>query len=658
MAAPSPIQDETSVASAQAPRRRPLLARVDRRVVRSVVYSGVTLLLFALFKAAEWLIEHKVAIGKELSTEVALVIALTLAVVFQLSHKRVEHVLTDWLNRAARTREQGLNDLAQEISLIRDPATLQRRAIERLDHIMDIKGSALYITAEEGRFHRAVSSGDETPAQVSGDDPAVIRAMLQRGPVAPEALGSKLPLAMIWPILVRGRMTGFLGTGSGEREESPDEFQVKAIGRVADAIGHSLALLDLPAVAEASPEPALALPDKPSIAVLPFQSLSADPEQEYFADGAVEDITSALSKFPMLFVISRNSSFTYKGRAVDVKQVGRELGVRYVLEGSVRRSGGTVRITGQLIDALTGAHLWADHIDGPIEDVFALQDRITGSVVGAIMPKIEEAEIRRISSKSTESLDAYEQYVRGLSARFDADREANRKALAYFRKAVEIDPGYALAHARIAQCFQYRKGNGWMDDIAAESAEACAVARRALELGRNDADVLAAAGFALVYIGGDLESASASVDRAVTLNPNHAFGWAASAYNHVCLGYPDIAVEHIAKAMRLSPLDPRSYMFMLVAGLAHFCAGRFEQAADWAAKAFAERPDLLSVVRLSAASNALAGRPETARAAIAHLLQGDPGSRMSTLAKTHAPFRRDSDRLLMEDGLRKAGLPE
>ena len=236
--------------------------------------------------------------------------------------------------------------------------------------------------------------------------------------------------------------------------------------------------------------PALALPDKPSIAVLPFQNMSGDPEQEYFADGMVEDIITALSRMRWLFVIARNSSFTYKGRAVDVKQVGRELGVRYVLEGSVRKAGNRVRITGQLIDASTGAHLWADRFEGGLEDVFDLQDQVTASVVGAIAPKLEQAEIERAKRKPTESLDAYDYYLRGMAGVHRWTREANDEALRLFYRAIELDPEFRLGlwHGG-AMLFSAQDG-GWMTDRAQEVAEATRLARRAAELGRDDAVAL------------------------------------------------------------------------------------------------------------------------------------------------------------------------
>jgi adenylate cyclase len=251
---------------------------------------------------------------------------------------------------------------------------------------------------------------------------------------------------------------------------------------------------------------ALTLPEKPSIAVLPFQNMSGDPEQEYFADGIVEEIITALCRFQNLFVIARNSSFTYRGRAVDVKQVSRELGVRYVLEGSVRKAANRVRITGQLIDATTGAHLWADRFDGTLEDVFDLQDKVTVSVVSAIAPKLERVEIERAKRKPTESLDAYDYFLRGMANVHQWTRAANDEALRLFYKAIELDPAFASAYGMAAWCYIWRKLNGWVIDRTQETSEGARLARRAVELGKDDAVALSRGGHALAWFVRDLDN--------------------------------------------------------------------------------------------------------------------------------------------------------
>ena len=259
--------------------------------------------------------------------------------------------------------------------------------------------------------------------------------------------------------------------------------------------------------------------------MLPFDNLSCDPEQEYFADGIVEDITMALSRFRWLFVIARNSSFTYKGRAVDVKQVGRELGVRYVLEGSVRKAGNRMRIAGQLIDAETGAHLWADRFDGALEDMFDLQDHVTSSVVGAIAPKLQREEIKRAKRKPTENLDAYDYYLRGLASARRWTKDANAEALRLFCKAIELDPGLACAYGMAAWCYVRRKARGWMNERIQESAEAVRLARKAVHLGEDDPVALCMGGYALAFVAHEFDDAAAFMDRGLAVNPNLGRSW-------------------------------------------------------------------------------------------------------------------------------------
>jgi adenylate cyclase len=301
--------------------------------------------------------------------------------------------------------------------------------------------------------------------------------------------------------------------------------------------------------------PAPALPDRPSIAVLPFQNMSGDPEQDYFADGVVEELITALSRFRQLFVIARNSSFTYKDRATDVKEVGRELGVRYVLEGSVRRAANRVRITAQLIDAQTGGHLWANRFDGTPEDIFDLQDQVTTSVVGAIIPKLEEVEFYRSKFKPTESLDAYDYYLRAMMYFNQWTDENIGKALDLFYKAIELDPEFASANGLAAWCYVRRKLSGWMKDPR-EMAELERLARRAIELANDDAVALYSGGWALVQVAGSVEEGAAALNRALTLNPNMTSAWLLSGWTKIYIGEPDEAIEHFGPAMRLNPLDP------------------------------------------------------------------------------------------------------
>jgi len=401
----------------------------------------------------------------------------------------------------------------------------------------------------------------------------------------------------------------------------------------------------------------LPLPSKPSIAVLAFQNLSGDPEQEYFADGIVEEIITALSRMHWLFVIARNSSFTYKGRAVDVKQIGRDLGVRYVLEGSVRKAANRVRITGQLIDALTGVHLWADRFEGGLEDIFDLQDQVTASVVGAVTPKLEQAEIERAKRKPTDSLDAYDYYLRGMAAVHRWNREANKEALQLFHRATELDPDFASAYGMAARCYSQRKVSGWVSNRPREIAEAARLARRAAELGKDDAVAICTAGIVLAYVVGDLDEGDELIDRALVLNPNWAWAWLFSGWVKVWLGEPEVAIDRIARAMRMSPQDPQFFNMHAAAAWAHFLAGRYAEAVSQAQTALRQQPDYLSALRIVAAGSALTDRLTDARKAIALLHELDPEFRISNI-EDRDPLRRPENLAKFAEGLRKAGLPE
>lgn len=412
-----------------------------------------------------------------------------------------------------------------------------------------------------------------------------------------------------------------------------------------------------PASPNSQATPTIALPDRPSIAILPFANISGDSEQDYFVDGIIEDITAALSQFRWLFVIARSSSFTYKGRGVDAKQVGRELGVRYVLEGSMRKSVNRVRITAQLIDAATGAHLWANRFESRLEDIFALQDEVTASVVGAIGPKLEQAEIERAKRKPTESLDAYDYFLRGMASFHRMTREAIDDALRSFRRAIELDQEFASAYGMSAYCYVWRKTNGWVVHREQEITEARRLAHRAAEFGRDDAVALGTGGFALAHVAGDLEGGSAMIDRARALNPNLAILWLFSGWVKTYLSEPEMAIEHLTHAMRLSPFDPQAFATHLVIGFGHFIAARYDEAAAWAEQALREQPNFAGAARVAAASHAFAGRLEQAQKAMARLRQIDPALRVSNL-KDATPLRRPEDLARYGEGLRMAGLPE
>jgi len=408
---------------------------------------------------------------------------------------------------------------------------------------------------------------------------------------------------------------------------------------------------------EADTRQGLSLPDRPSIAVLPFTNLSGDPEQEYFADGIVEDIITALSRMRWLFVIARNSSFTYKGRTVDVKQVGRELGVRYALEGSVRKAANRVRITGQLIDTATGAHLWADRFDGGLEDIFDLQDQVTASVVSAIAPKLEQAEIERAKRKPTESLDSYDYFLRGMASVYLWTRDDIGEALKLFYRAIEVDPNFATAHGMAAWCYLWRSAHGWTSNRTQEIAETTRLAGRVAESGKDDAVALAFGGLALAYVAGDLEGGKALINRALMLNPNLTTAWYASGWVRSFLGETDVAIEHLARAMRLSPLDPLMFLMQAATAVAHFVAGSYPEAVEWATKASWEQPNFLGAIRNLAASSALCGRLDEAQKALARARRLDPDLRISNLKDRVGPYRPE-DFARFAEGMRLAGLPE
>ena len=361
---------------------------------------------------------------------------------------------------------------------------------------------------------------------------------------------------------------------------------------------------------------ALPLPDKPSIAVLPFQNMSGDPEQEYFSDGMVEEIITALSRIRWLFVIARNSSFTYKGQTVDVKQVGRELGVRYVLKGSVRRAGQRVRITGQLIDAVTGAHLWADHFDGSLEDIFELQDKVAISVAGVIEPTLQAAEIRRSADRPTSDLTAYDLYLRALARPWD--REGIVAALDLLGQAIERDPHYGPALALAARCHQNLHVTGWTNDPDSNSREGIDLARRALRTGAEYPDVLGHAAYALAYFGEDIDAAMELVDRALALHPSFADGWVISGWLRLWAGQPELAVSHFQTSLRLSPHARRAGTFMAI-GVAHFFAERFGDAAAMLLRSLQEHPGWAPTYRFLASCYTHMGRLDEARETVKRL---------------------------------------
>lgn len=399
------------------------------------------------------------------------------------------------------------------------------------------------------------------------------------------------------------------------------------------------------------------LPAKPSVAILPFANLSENPDQqEYFVDGVVEEVITALSQIRWLFVIARSSSFIYKDRAIDVKVVGRQLGVQYVIEGSVRKAGNKVLITAQLIDTLSGSNLWANRFDGELEDIFDLQNQIAANIVGAIAPRLEEAEIERSKRKPTDSLDAYDFYLHAMARFHRMTRESMHEAMDLFYKAIEVDKHFASAYGMAAYCYVWRKTNGWGTDREHDIAETARLSRLATEFGQQDAVALGTGGFALGHVIGDLDGGAVMIDQAIVLNPNLATLWLFSGWIRTYLSQAEVAIDHLTRAMRLSPFDPQAFVTHLVIGFAHFIAGRYDDAALWSERALREQPHFAGSARVAAASNAHLDRMDRARMAMARLRQIDPHLRVSNLRYV-TPLRDPDDFARYAEGLKKAGLP-
>jgi TolB-like protein len=394
--------------------------------------------------------------------------------------------------------------------------------------------------------------------------------------------------------------------------------------------------------------PALSLPDKPSIAVLPFANLSGDPEQEYFADSMVEEIITSLSRIRWLFVIARNSSFTYKGQTIDVKQVGRELGVRYALEGSVRKAGQRVRITAQLIDALTGTHLWADRFDGSLEDVFDLQDRVALSVAGVIEPTLQAAELRRSAERPTSDLTAYDFYLRALPHQFSFATDRNTLVLELLGRAIDRDPGYGPALAVAAFLHAQLDVNGWTDDREANRRTAMDLVRRALRAAPDDPEVLAPSAFVLAWFGEDIDVALGLVDRCLDLNPSFARGWYWSAVLRLFAGQPDLAIKHFEVSLRLSPRD-RFGSPLTGIGIALFFSRRFDEALAKLRMAVQQLPTFALPYQFLASCLAHMGRLDEARDIVSRLRSLTPA-----VVPSGAQFRNLDQRELYLSGLRLA----
>jgi adenylate cyclase len=445
---------------------------------------------------------------------------------------------------------------------------------------------------------------------------------------------------------VYSEVEGKLDVGFVDRGEQQLKNIAKPVRAYAVRAGASSALTER---LSASPS----LPDKPSIAVLPFQNMSGDPEQEYFADGMVEDIITALSRFKSLFVIARNSSFTFKGQAVDIKEVGRRLGVRYVLEGSVRKASGKVRITGQLIDAVTGAHIWVDRFERDLTDIFAIQDEVTIAVVSAIEPKLSQTEIAMATRRRPENLTAYDFYLRAMPQYYLMTREGLAEAIRLAHRVLELDPRFGAVAALAGLCYALNVIYGYANDPQFDRKEAVRLVRLALSIDDSDPDTLARASVISAFMVGDSDAAIEMADRAVALNPNSWATWTSRGHVYRIAGLPEEAIQSFERAIRMSPVDPRLHTTLSGIGHALIELRRFDEAIVAGKKALRQNPSFVPTYQCLASAFAHLGRDAEAHEAAARLLEVDPAFTISAfIARGGLSF------LLLIEGLRKAGLPE
>jgi len=461
--------------------------------------------------------------------------------------------------------------------------------------------------------------------------------------------------ALLRTVPRRGFLFADAGAGDADDAEasaadaSPGSATASAAARATDAAAAE------PTAARNGPQTPDTGTGPPSVAVLPFANLSGDVEQEYFADGVVEEITAALGHFRRIFVVARNSSFTYKGRPVDVRDVGRELGVRYVVEGTVRRAGDRLRITAQLIEAESGVQLWSDRLDGVVHDVFRFQDTVTHSVIGAIAPRLLAAEVERARRLRSESMDAYDLYLRALPAARAMTREGNDLALALVDRALEIDPHYAVMAALGAWAHTLRTAQGFARDTPELRERGLALARRAIAGGQDDAEALSMAGYAIGYLGDLLQDGLAAIERAIDLNPNDALAFANRGWLNTYLGRSDIAIASFQEALRLSPRDPALFRTQAGLAFAYLVDEDFENAIVAARRSTENNPNFAAAYRSLAAALALAGRVAEARQALVRIVAIDPELTLESFAQ-RSMFRHSPKLGVVLKGLRLAGL--
>jgi adenylate cyclase len=446
---------------------------------------------------------------------------------------------------------------------------------------------------------------------------------------------------------VRGKVDiAFEDMGAQTLKNIPEPMRVWRI-RVNNVVTSAMPMY--PSGGNVEPHPR----EKCSIAVLPFQNLSGDPEQDYFTDGVVDDIITALSRFRYWFVIARNSSFTYKGRAVDIKKVGRELGVRYVLEGGVRKAAGKVRITCQLVDAATGLNLWADRFEGDLTDIFVLQDEVAVKVISAVGPKVTRTEIEWAAQQAPRNLSAYDLHLRGVQHYFTGTPAGVAEALRLFYLALELDPRYGRAAVMAGSCIILNIGTGHSVDAKSEAQEAKRLLQLALSIDEHDADTLALGGHITAWAG-DFDTAIEMVDRSIALNPNSAAAWRLRGWTYQYVGQAEEAVRSFERSIPLSPLDPMLYSTFTGMALAFIRLQRFDEAVVVAEKALRKNQTYSPIYRCLAAALAHLGRDAEAKEALVRLLELEPDLRISGVA---AKGGLRWPRLLVE-GLHKAGLPE